>query len=455
MASVSGPPTEPAWRDAVRVSEDGPLASELNERSGRATGVRSISVTDLLAPRRAFWRLTGPPVPLAAARAARIDTGRKWHRAFERLLSAEGPVELRLRRDGIAGRIDAWTDRPIEFKTSTALPAPDELLADRPEHVEQLAIYCALTERPVGRLVTASPEPDGGLAVSSVDLAFRDLPGVRAEALRRAAALRAAFRDGRAAALPRCPWFARGCEFRSAGVCDCDGNEAAEGGELRGRLESVRPSPELDRSIGPRLASAVRSEEDSRVGRFREVVYPRRTFFERRDDERVPEARATELSPAYDRLIEAIEEGPVGEVASLPARSREPSEEIPAFRGVPYLARTSRAPSVPSARDLVELYPQYALELGFRCAASGTSRGYAFVAYERATDVGGPTHAFAFDFAPVTTFSRLWRTRVAALEHALRSGSPGALPLCPPWMFASCPYRDDCGCGEPTGRSQR
>ncbi len=58
-------------------------------------------------------------------------------------------MEVRLRREGISCRIDLLSDVPVEIKTGTgSLPA--DLKVDRPEHVEQLAMYCALTgQRPV------------------------------------------------------------------------------------------------------------------------------------------------------------------------------------------------------------------------------------------------------------------------------------------------------------------
>lgn len=451
---------EPPWPSAVRVREDPELAAELRPRWEAAHGERAVSVTDLIAPRATFWRWTAPPVPFPPEREARIEAGRRVHRVLGDLLAAEGSVEVRVRRHGLVGRLDALTDRPIEFKTTTSPVAPDALVRDRAEYVEQLGMYCALVGRPAGRLITIAasngPVPD----LRTLDVDYRDLDGIARTMEGRAARLRAAAAANRPDGLPRCRWFDRGCEYRERAVCSCDGSEPDEPALAPGRLVGVVPRPELDARLAPRLADALRGSSPSRFHRFHDLVYPRRAYFERRDE--APDVAASEgqrppspVSPSYLRLLEVVEGGPVGEVARLPTRSDEPEEEVPAFRGKPFLARTSRAGSFPPAEELATAYPQYALELGFRCSATGTDVGRAIVVHERAADPAAELRVFEFRFSPVTTFSRLWRSRVAAIEHALAIGDPGPLPACPAWMFAGCPYRARCACNAEPGRSQR
>ena len=79
-------------------------------------------------------------------------------------------------------------------------------------------------------------------------------------------------------------------------------------------------------------------------------------------------------SDVYDGAVGVLEDGPVGEVHRLLERAGSPDEEVVGFRGVPYIVRTSRAWSRVAAERASARFPQYAVELGLRCAASGTSR---------------------------------------------------------------------------------
>ena len=449
---------EAAWRSAVAVREDSALATELRHRWDAVVPRPSVSVTDLIAPRRAFWRARVGPVPPTPERQARLDAGRRVHRVLERLLAREAALEVRVRREGIVGRIDALTDRPIEFKTTTTAPPTDQLVEERPEYIEQLALYCALADRPVGRLIAVAQEGSPADRMRTWDVRFRDPGGLSQEMRRRGEVLRAAIVSGQPSQLPRCRWFDRGCEYRAIGACDCSGTESGEVSDLGLQRAEVTGRADVDQLLGARLAEELRSAPVSRFARFRDLVYPRRTFYERTrpvEETGSGEGPSAPLSTPYEHLLEAIESGPVGEVARLPTLSDEPEEEVPALRGVPYLARTSRSFVQPRAEEMLARTPQYALELGFRCASTGTRVGRVILAHEKSSDPDEQLKVFEFRFDPITTFSRLWRSRASQLESALASGSPGDLPACPAWMFASCAYREVCGCGPVSGRSQR
>jgi hypothetical protein len=459
VSGTVGPAEEPDWRSSVTVREDPDLATELSHRMEAASGLRAIGVTDLLSPRQAFWRLTVPPVPVSPERQKRLESGRRIHRVLATLFAPEGSLEVRVRRQSLVGRIDVLTDRPIELKTTTLAAGPDELLEDRPEHVEQLGMYCALVGRRTGRLVTVVPRGESEAEVRTTDITFGQLDSVSAEMHRRATTLRAALVAGKPRDLPRCRWFDRGCEYLGEPTCDCLGGEPAESSAILDQVVEVTARPEVDRQLAPRLSAALHADRPSSFGRFRELLYPRRTYFDRsRTAESLgPEttARPAPVSDLYGRLLEALEGGPVGEVARLPSRADEPEEEVAGFRGMPYLVRTSRAWSPLEAGDLSHRFPQYPVELGFRCAATGTRSARLIIAYERAAAPHGRLRVFKLDFSPVTTFARLWRTRSAALTRALAERSPLALPACPSWMYSGCPYRPECACGEEPGRSQR
>lgn len=450
---------EPDWRGAVRVREDASLAAELEERRARSPPGPSVGVTDLLALRRAYWRLSGPPVAVPPERQARLESGRFFHRQVERVVAPDGAFEVRVRREGMVGRVDALTDRPVEVKTTSLAVAADTLVSDRPEQVEQLGMYCALLERPVGRLVALVTQGDAVEEVRTYDIGFRDLPAILAEMRSRAEALRACLRAGRADGLPRCRWYGRGCEYRNGPTCDCSGAEPDPSLVILERVERVEPRPELDSELLPRLAEALRASTPPSIPRFRDMIYPRRAYFERtRPSSAVPVPPASPRDrgqEVYRQLIETIESGTVGEVTRLPSLSAEPEEEVGGFRGAPFLLRTSRARTPLTADTVVSQAPQYALELGFRCTATGRSSGRVIVAYEPAEGAAPRFKVFELEFAPVSSFARLWRQRARQLETALRNQTPLDLPSCPGWMFADCPYRAECACGSEPGRSQR
>jgi len=386
-----------------------------------------------------------------------MDLGRTWHRAAGQLLAGEGWLEVRVRREGISCRIDLMADVPVEIKTG-ASPPPADIRAERPEHVEQLAMYCALLGQSTGRLVHIAVTNGRTSGVRATDVRFGEL-GPMVDAMRsRESALLEAIDRGRSDGLPRCRWFGRGCEFQEARTCDCRGDERLGDATLDDQVRSLTERTEIAERWQRLLGSA--PEEPPTLGRYRELVYPRRAFFDLRPGAPVEREEPSTSVPRppdlFDRLLGTVESGPVGEVRQLSARWEVPAEEeVVGFRGAPFLLRTSRAGARIPAAEVVARFPQYALELGFRCAATGTSIGRVIVGYERAEVDADRLHVLELRFNPVAGFARLASERARRLRAALSNGAPGDLDPCPAWMFTTCPYRDECGCGAGASRSQR
>ncbi|HUJ78501.1 MAG TPA: hypothetical protein VLX64_05775 [Thermoplasmata archaeon] len=449
----------PSWAASVQVDEDPALAGQLLARFVRGSGLKPVTVSDLLAPRRAFWRRRAPGTTVDPERRERMEEGRAWHARLGEPLSAEGQFEVRVRRDGIVGRIDLLADVPVEVKTGVAVAA-EELVAQRPDHVEQIAMYCALAGVRQGRIVTLTPAAEGSVGVEAIDVTIDD-PGRVDRAMReRAEQLRAAVVSGTPAGLPACRWFRRRCEFQEAGLCDCTGNEGAEPGALLGRVVALDRRADVAERWAAALQARLPAVETPGTGRFRDLLYPRRAYFERTTPAALlPPAPvapgAPEAASLYDRLIEAVEGGPVGEVARLPSAPGATGEEVTGFAGRPLLVRSSRAWSRIRPAEIVRRFPQYALELGFRCAATGTNEGLVIVGFERAGTDAERLEVLRIRFASLEPFAAIARARSHALAEAVGTGSGAGLPACPDWMFATCPYRDACGCGEVPGRSQR
>lgn len=445
------------WRGAVVVREENDLADLLRERLPSVTEPRAVSVTDLVAPRRAYWRAIAP-VRFDEARQARVDLGRALHGRLGAALASEGSLEVRIRRDGVVGRIDVLSEVPVEVKTSSSAVAADDLPDARPDQVEQLVMYCTLAGHSVGRLVTLVVGDASDGSVQVVDFAVSDPEAIRLEMRHRGEALRRAWKERQPRGLPACRWFGRGCEFQEAAVCDCSGSEPVADPVILDSVARVTARGDIASRIEARLRATPSTREPPTLLRFRDLLYPRRTYFERTVVEpgaEPPRARPWEPPDLYARLTAAVEGGPLGEVARLPPRLLEPAEEVTGFRGAPYLVRTSRARDRASDRTLLDGQPQYALELGFRAVATGTSVAHLILGRERAADERDRVQAFEYRFSPASAFSRLWRERDRQLEVALARRDPASLPACPEWMYPDCPYRFDCGCGATGTRSQR
>ncbi len=449
------PTREPEWGDQIEVRDDPALAAELVARLPPAGSPRALPVTDLVALRPSFWSRVAP-VPPTPERAERLERGRFLHRRLGPAIAPHGALEVRLCRAGVVGRIDALTDVPIELKTGATSVPSSELLGARPEQLEQLAMYAGLVDRGVARLVSVGPSTGPAPDVQVTEVEIPDRAAVRAEIARRRDRLRAALHAGAPTGLPRCPWRGRGCEFQAAGTCDCSGEEASEPSALLPVLGPLRDRADLAEEIRDRIRSP--PEGVPPWHRFRDLLYLRRTYFERVQGSPPEAARARRPdAPAdlYERVREAMESGPIGEVASLPSRSDEVEEDVPAFRGLPWIERVTRGWERPDRATLLERYPQYLLELGFRSIAVGASSARLLLGWERGRDDAERVQAFEVRLGPPTTFARLWRERARRLEHAIRDRAPTELEPCPEWMAATCPYAATCGCADDAGRSQR
>ncbi len=450
-------PTEPSAVDRllarVRAEEDPSLAGELAARMPPAASPRPVSVTDLLAPRRAFWRRKKGPAPFSPEREFRLHAGRRWHERFGDAVADEGVLEVRVRRGGVSARIDLWTDVPVEVKTGSD-PAP----SDRDDQIEQLAAYCALAGSRTGRLVHLALRHDDPPAVTVGDLTFRDLPALAAALQRREAALRSAIAAGEPTGLARCRWFEFGCEFRAAGLCDCRGDEPPPDREILEHLESRAPADDAARRWTERLAGSV-APASGRPERFRDLLFPRRAYFRRTvggPPEGVPVRPPSSPLDAYERVVAALESGPAREVHRLVPRADGPAEEVLGWKGWPCALRSTRVHGRLAADDLVRRFPQYLLDLGFRAAACGSSRGVLVVAYEHPVPAALPVQVFGVDFTSTgPEFGRLWTGRANELDAAVRDAAPDRLAACPGWMTADCAYRASCGCAADAGRSQR
>ena len=440
-----------AWAATCHVSARTDIVDELLRRRSESPPARSVGVTDLVDPRTAYFRIISP-VELTPERQAIVEAGREAHLRVGHALAPARFREVRVRREGIVGQIDLLDDGPVEIKTTSLLHDAEALRSGRPAYVEQLAMYCALTDRTAGRLLLVAPVSTPEPAVEVYEARYRSPRAIFAEMHRRAEMLREALARRDPSALPRCAWRGRGCEFESAGLCPCTGAEPAPSPGIREELVALALQPEASLDVARRLKAEAAGPPPS-ARRFRDLVYPRRAFFER--TEPVPgtpfaKPAATGSSTPedlYRTLSDLLESGPPGEMTREPTPAGEPLESVACFRGDPLLLKATRAWNVVPPDALLRDQPQYFLELALRCAALGRSRGWLVLGYERAPAWDDKVRVLQVVWDPLTGASELLEGRRRALTAAVREQAAGDLPVCPPWMVDGCPYAARCGCG--------
>lgn len=441
------------WSDACRVAARPDLVDELLRRRRDEPPARSVGVTDLLDPRSAYWRTIAPIEPTPERRKI-LEAGREAHVRVGHALAPARLREVRLRREGIVGQIDLLEDGPVEIKTTT-LPADAEAVrSGRPSYVDQLGMYCALLDRPRGRLLLIGPGDEGPGPVQVYDGRFGALDPVWEEMRHRAVALRTALERRDPSTLPRCPWRGRGCEYETARVCDCSGEEVPLSSAIREQLVDLTPNPTAAADVLRRLSDPGRDGPPV-ARRFRDLVYPRRAYFER--IEPVPSApggtpgfgHPASPEDLYRILSDLLESGPPGEMTREPTPSGEPLETVACFRGDPLLLKVTRAWNAAPPDRLVRDQPQYFVDLALRCAALDRSHGWLVLGYERAPAWPEKIRVLEVSWEPISAASRLLETRREALRSAVAARDPLGLPTCPRWMVEGCAYAARCGCGGP------
>ncbi len=445
-----------AWAASVRVAPAETVRAALVDRAETGPPDRSVWVTDLVDLRTAYWRAIAPVAP-TPERAEILATGRELHHLIEKALAAPRYLEVRTSRDGIVGQIDLFEERPTELKTTTPLPPLEGLPEARPSYFEQLGMYASLTDRSETRLLLVDGHDPGQPEVAVLDCRFEPLSDIAAAMRERAGRLRAALDRKDPSDLPRCPWYDRGCEFRAAAICSCTGNEPVGERAVRNALRTVESRPAEAERLRERLREVLTRTTDDSVRRFRDLVYPRRAYFELTQPQ--PGSTVTAPSPReglYWFLSDLLESGPAGEVTRVPTVGGVPEESVACFRGDPYVVKTSRAWEVAPAAELVDRSPQYFLELGLRCAALERTGGWLVLGYERAASWGDRLRVYRVEFDPFLPVAELARERARALRSAITARDPSSLPPCPGWMYDGCAYAPGCGCGVGgPGRSKR
>ncbi|MFG1529758.1 MAG: hypothetical protein AAFA34_00580 [Thermoplasmata archaeon] len=436
------------WPPTVSVRRRPDLEGELEGRRAGLAPWPPVAATDLVDPRPAFYRRRLPE-PQDPARWPAIQWGRRLHRVAAPLLVPESQIEVNFFRDGVAGRLDGWSDGPVEIK-SGAVPfvRNSPMVSAHPEHLEQVAIYAGLLGARRATLALLRTQGQRVEEVRIVRLAVDDWGAIRAGLRARAERLRSALRTGDASELPRCRWRDRGCSWQTAGRCGCTGDEPAEQAPL---AASIRPDGE-DLAMASEIEARCRGLPPPAIEEpwgISDLIYPRWAYFRRTHP--FAEAEPREVSEAWLTLRSLTESGPLGE--SRVAETLGGGVDVGLFRDHPLVLKTRTRPLPETSTAALEAAPQYFLEAGLRCAYRGDRQAWLLVGVARPSGALERVQAFEIELAQPTVFSRIARERSARLDRARVNERPGELPPCPAWRPPLCPYSPECGCPDP--RSQR
>jgi hypothetical protein len=426
--------------DANRTVKD-EIVATISRRSVR----RRIAVTDLINPRQKFFERAHPEIQPSPERQQAMLAGTGFHETFGRAVSTEEYVEQLVEWQEIVGKIDIFEDAPVELKTGAAIPTT---VFWRPDHVEQLGMYCTMVDRPAGHLLYYVRAEYGRQAeLAAFDLEFTDPTAIALEMVRRRDLLREALNSGRPDHLPRCTWYGRGCDF--AEVCGCSSAEPLIRA-VSPQTVRVAANPALARRLLEGLGRQPPAPELS----LNDLVFPRKAAFRRAPgaEEEEPDAAQRMVSlqrQGFDQVLgDAVWYGFPGQVRRLPVVLGPVRASVLLFKEAPTVLRTSRwQRKMVERRWLAEVFPHYVDRLGFECALAGKARGRLIVYYAQVP--GDKFMVYDIWFRDLAAIRTELERRIALLQ---RGAPPEELPPCrPAWLARFCAYRDRCGCAEPAG----
>jgi hypothetical protein len=424
--------------DANRTVKD-ELAAAVARRAAR----RRISVTDLVNPRQAYFGRVRPEIQPSADHVQVMMAGTGFHEAFGRAVSTEEFVEQLVEFEEIVGKIDIFENAPVELKTTGSMPS--DVVADRPSHVEQLAMYCTMVGKPLGHLLYYKRAEYGRAPqLRALDLEVTRPSEVAREMVRRRDLLRRALETNDPSALPQCEWAGRGCRYEK--VCGCDTADLlvrAVSGPV-----AVRENPALAQRVREKVAAAGEAAPVRRIG-LNDLVFPRKAAFRlgARDeggDGEDAESRMASLQRRgfEEALKDAIWYGIPGACRRVRASIGALRASVMLFRDVPTVLRTTGRREMIERGRLAAEAPHYIDRLGFECALAGSDKGRLIVYYSAIPD--DKFMVYELWYKERDRIQEEMQRRLALLEAG---AAPEQLPPCrPEWMSRFCEFAPGCGC---------
>jgi len=410
------------------------------------TAGRSISVTDLLNVREAYWKRKRPDITVDLARREKMIAGSAFHDAFNWRVSSEAWVEQKVYFQDIAGRIDIYEEIPLELKTTNSPVAADELATSRPQYLEQLGMYCAMAGKPKGLLLIYCRTSESAFVGAEVE--YPDLGAVERAMLERRDALRNALKEGDPACLPACAWAGKGCAYQA--VCGCDTSEPTY---PIARSAAVKPSSALATEFAERFLRSVSKSPAERAFSINDVVFPRKAFFKKTAGE----------APADPDLAEELENmeqmqfmnelkfralGGSGEYTSKAVQLHGVSGSVDFHEGRSLWFTRSGLKTVIDRDKLDRFFGAQLLRLAFNATLGNIGKSRLIIWYPNVVEESSRIMVYDLTWKNLDPFKVEMRNRVAALKAGVQTGEYEQLPLCPGWMSKKCDFAPKCGCGK-------
>ena len=414
----------------------------------KARGERhSISVTDLVALRPAYYARVRPDIVPDLERQEQMMLGSGFHEQFTRAVTKEEYIEQFVEMDGITGRIDIYEQHPLELKTTRAPIQAEDIKNRRPSWLEQLGMYCAMVNRTEGWLLVYNREA-GTHPLIAFGVRFDGLTWIQTEMASRRDFLASALKSGTPDSLGVCPWRGKGCIYEAQRVCSCADLNETPSFPIADKAVNVARDEGVEQDFAKRLARPSGAKEGIRVT---DLVFPRKAYFAAASQAPHEEETVSKLE-SFDRyglVRELISRGLAGkgELSRRPIELGPIRDRVLIHKGAATVVRVSEFREPVQRWQLPDTFRHYVIRLGFDAALAGTQRGRLVVYYRNASSEDAKLMVYDIFFKDLDHLRREAEQRAGLLVGAKATGDPGLLPPCPAWMFKFCQYKDWCRCG--------
>jgi hypothetical protein len=416
-------------------------------------------VTDLLNPRRTYFKEKFPEVELEIPLEQRelMWAGSDFHNVFGRAVYPEAYQERYINKGGIAGRIDLFKDFPIEVKRTTT-PIKEDILASRPENVEQLGMYSAMVGVDRGHLIyyvcnSDSDSSSNGGEIRAYEIVFKDLTAILNEMKVRRELLLDAWNRNDPSRLPPCKWQGRGCECERAKKCDCASKEN-ENGFKYNIVEQVSELT-LIPGEGERLSRVMsgylnRPRLGGGIG-FWDILYPRKYYFKAvepgstSNQSKLRGKSGKDLAWVNERrgIENAIKHGAKSDFEIVYSKISDERLSVLNYKGKPAIISQPglRSPLLPDKNAVSKFLGDYVEILGMECVLTGLDSGWLIAYYPNVPDGDSRLVVYYITFTGdgLAGYNKLMEERLNVMRLAAESGDLSILPFCPEFK---CKYKD-------------
>lgn len=418
-------------------------------RLRRHGGSSSLSVSNLVFPRQAYYGAKFPDVEIPLERRESMIAGTAFHKEFLDRVGREATVEQYLEWEGVRGRVDLYEELPLEVKRTDAPVTADDIKRLRPSYLEQLGIYCGMAGKDRGYLLVYNASGKGPLFTGAA-VHYGLLSGIRREIKRRRDAFRNALESNDPSGLPACPFAGTTCVWSEQGICNCSPDEpriypVAD-------LAVVAADAALGEEFGRRYQTSRRVSEPAELlltpndlARPRYAVLNRLTEGDGEDEDVVEEMRSDDNYAFYREFRAQCFRGSDHRVER---RELSGVRSWVAFNDGRVTLFTKCGFAQPVKRHLLaRTFRDPFLRLAFNCVLAGQGRARLVVWYPEIPMEDERVLVYDLTVQDLQPFRDEMMARVEAIRQAIESGDVSGLPKCEAWRAKWCEHSPACGCG--------